>query len=143
MKLLFDENISFKLCKKLEDIYPDSTHVRFVNLENKDDSEIWQFAKDESYIIVTQDSDFNDMSILKGFPPYVVWIKMGNSFVSEIESILRTQSIRIREFFDNETIGLIEIEKKTTFLERGFDSPWKGVKASPLRRLAGCHQNLI
>ncbi len=110
MKLLFDENISFKLCKKLEDIYPDSTHVRFVNLENKDDSEIWQFAREESYIIVTQDSDFNDMSILKGFPPYVVWIKTGNSLVSEIENILRTQSIRIREFFENETIGLIEIE---------------------------------
>ncbi len=65
--MLFDENISFKLCKKLEDIYPNSTHVRFVNLENKDDSEIWQFAKEENYIIVTQDSDFNDMSILKGF----------------------------------------------------------------------------
>ena len=110
MKLLFDENISFKLCKKLEDIYPDSTHVRFVNLENKDDSEIWKFAREESYIIVTQDSDFNDMSVLKGFPPYVVWIKTGNSLVSEIENILRTQSIRIREFFENETIGLIEIE---------------------------------
>ncbi len=48
MKLLFDENISFKLCMKLEDIYPNSTHVRFVNLENKDDSEIWLFAKEEN-----------------------------------------------------------------------------------------------
>jgi len=110
MKLLFDENISFKLCKRLEDIYPNSTHVRFVNLENKDDSEIWQFAKKENYIIVTQDSDYNDMSILKGFPPYVVWIKTGNSLVSEIENTLRTHSITIRAFFDNQSIGLIEIE---------------------------------
>ena len=110
MKLLFDENISFKLCKKLEDIYPCSTHVRFVNLENKDDFEIWKFAKEESYVIVTQDSDFNDMSILRGFPPYVVWIKTGNSLVSEIENTLRTHSITIREFFENQSIGLIEIE---------------------------------
>jgi len=110
MKLLFDENISFKLCKRLEDIYPNSTHVRFVNLENKDDSEIWQFAKKENYIIVTQDSDYNDMSILKGFPAYVVWIKTGNSLVSEIENTLRTHSITIRAFFDNQSIGLIEIE---------------------------------
>jgi len=110
MKLLFDENISFKLCKRLEDIYPDSTHVKFVNLENKDDSEIWLFAKKENYIIVTQDSDFNDMSALKGFPPYVVWIKTGNSLVSEIEDTLRTHSITIREFFDKQSIGLIEIE---------------------------------
>ncbi len=110
MRLLFDENISFKLCKRLEDIYPNSTHVRFVNLENKDDYEIWKFAKEESYIIVTQDSDFSDMSILKGFPPYVVWIKTGNSLVSEIENILRTRSITIRAFFDNQSIGLIAIE---------------------------------
>ena len=51
MKLLFDENISFKLCKRLEDIYPNSTHVRFAGLENKDDSEIWQYAKEEGYIV--------------------------------------------------------------------------------------------
>lgn len=67
-------------------------------------------AKKESYIIVTQDSDFNDMSILKGFPPYVVWIKTGNSLVPEIENTLRAHSIRIREFFDSQSIGLIEIE---------------------------------
>lgn len=110
MKLLFDENISFKLCKRLEDIYPNSTHVRFVNLENKGDSEIWQFARKEGYIIVTQDSDFSDMTILKGFPPYVVWIKTGNSLVSEIENTLRTHSITIKSFFENKSIGLIEIE---------------------------------
>jgi len=110
MKLLFDENISFKLCKRLEDIYPNSTHVRFVGLENQSDSEIWQYAKEENYIIITQDSDFNDLSIINDFPPYVVWIKSGNSTVSDIENILRTHSIRIRDFFENQSLGLIEIE---------------------------------
>ena len=110
MKLLFDENISFKLCKRLEDIYPNSTHVRFAGLENKNDSEIWKYAKDEGYIIITQDSDFNDISIINGFPPYVVWLKSGNSRVAEIENILRKYSIRIREFFENQHLGLIEIE---------------------------------
>jgi len=110
MKLLFDENISFKLCKRLEDIYPDSTHVRFANLENKDDIQVWQYAKDKNYTIVTQDSDFNDLSIIKGFPPYVVWIKTGNSLVSEIENTLRTHSITLHDFFKKQSIGLIEIE---------------------------------
>jgi len=106
MKLLFDENISFKLCKRLEDIYPNSTHVRFVGLENKGDAAIWQYAKKEGYIIVTQDSDFND----KGYPPYIIWIKSGNSTVTDIENRLRTHSIRIRNFFENQLLGLIEIE---------------------------------
>lgn len=110
MKLLFDENISFKLCKRLEDIYPNSTHVRFVSLENEDDFKIWQYAKNEDYIIVTQDSDFNDMSIINGFPPYVIWLKTGNSRISEIENTLRTNSITIRELLENQILGLIEIE---------------------------------
>lgn len=110
MKLLFDENISFKLCKRLEDIYPGSTHVRFAGLESMDDTEVWQYAKDGGYTIVTQDSDFNDMSIVKGFPPCVVWMKAGNSLVSEIEETLRTHSITIHEFFEKQAYGLIEIE---------------------------------
>ncbi len=110
MKLLFDENISFKLCKRLEDIYPNSTHVRFVNLENKNDSKLWEFAKTENYVIVTQDSDFNDISVMNGFPPYVVWLKTGNSRVSEIEKTLRTNSIKIRELLESQSLGLIEIE---------------------------------
>ncbi len=110
MKLLFDENLSFKLCKRLEDIYPDSTHVSFVGLQNVNDFVIWQYAKDEGFVIVSQDSDFNDLSVLKGFPPYVVWVKSGNTRVSDIERLLRTHSIRLREFLDNESLGLIELE---------------------------------
>lgn len=110
MKLIFDENVSFKLCKRLEDIYPNSTHVRFAGLEKENDSYIWEYAKDNHFIIVTQDSDFNDMSIIKGHPPYVVWIKTGNCRVDAIESVLRKHFISIREFFERGTCGLIEIE---------------------------------
>lgn len=110
MKLLFDENLSFKLCKRLEDIYPDSTHVRFVDLQNVDDFVIWQYAKDNRFVIVTQDSNFNDLSVLNGFPPFVVWIKSGNTRVSEIENLLRTHSIRLRAFLETKSMGLIELE---------------------------------
>ena len=85
MKLLFDENISFKLCKRLEDIYPVSTHVRFAGLESMDDTEVWQYAKDGGYTIVTQDSDFNDMSFVKGFPPCVVWMKAATLWCQKLK----------------------------------------------------------
>ena len=83
MKRLFDENISFRLCHRLDDIYPESTHVSLVGLQNVDDAKIWQYAKDNSFVIVTQDSDFNDLSILKGFPPFKLiescfLVKQGN-----------------------------------------------------------------
>lgn len=69
MKLLFDENISYKLYQRLSDIFPNSSHIKAFRLETKEDIQIWEFAKHEDFIIVTQDSDFNDISNILGFPP--------------------------------------------------------------------------
>ncbi len=92
--LLFNENISFKLCNRLEDIYPDSTHVVLSHLDSKSDLEIWAYTKNKDYVIVTQDSDFNDLSTMRGFSLYVIWLKTGNSRVSDIEHCLRGHCLR-------------------------------------------------
>ena len=46
MKLLFDENLSPKLVRLLEDFFPNSKHVRDVGLEAADDLLVWQYAID-------------------------------------------------------------------------------------------------
>jgi predicted nuclease of predicted toxin-antitoxin system len=58
MKLLFDQNLSHRLVERLNDIYPDSTHVREVGLRDADDLVIWQYAGAHGYAIVSKDSDF-------------------------------------------------------------------------------------
>lgn len=45
MKLLLDQNISFRIVKKIQDIYPGSKQVREQGLENSKDSFIWTYAK--------------------------------------------------------------------------------------------------
>ncbi len=42
------------------------------------DEEIWQYAQEHDYIIVTQDADFHEYSLLYGGPPLVIWLKCGN-----------------------------------------------------------------
>jgi predicted nuclease of predicted toxin-antitoxin system len=42
MKLLFDENLSYKLVRLLAHLFPDSVHVRDVGLKAADDSEVWK-----------------------------------------------------------------------------------------------------
>lgn len=37
MKLLFDQNLSFKLCVKLADLFPDSNQVRLLGLDQAED----------------------------------------------------------------------------------------------------------
>ena len=65
MKLLFDQNLSPHLPRRLADIYAESVHVRAVGLRDASDAEIWQYAKAEGYTIVSKDSDFQQRSLLQ------------------------------------------------------------------------------
>jgi predicted nuclease of predicted toxin-antitoxin system len=89
VKLLFDQNLSFKLVRRLADLYPDSAHVRDVGLASGDDSVVWDYAKAQGFVIVSKDSDFYQRSLVTGHPPKVVWIRRGNCSTADIEDILR------------------------------------------------------
>lgn len=45
MKLLFDQNISFRIEKKLSVVFEKSKHISSVGLMNVNDIEIWNFAR--------------------------------------------------------------------------------------------------
>ncbi len=108
-KLLFDNNISHRVLPRISDIFLNSTHVMLENLDESSDIEVWKFAKENDYTIVTKDSDFNDLVILKGIPPKVIWLKVGNCRVIEIEKILRENEEAIKLFFDTEDSAILEI----------------------------------
>jgi predicted nuclease of predicted toxin-antitoxin system len=58
MKLLFDHNLSYKLVQRLADIFPDSTQTRLLNFSTANDLAIWNYAKENSFVILTLDKDF-------------------------------------------------------------------------------------
>lgn len=98
MKLLFDQNISPRLVRRLADIYADSAHVREIGLRDADDSVIWDYAKLHDFVIVSKDSDFQQRSLLYGSPPKFVWLRVGNCPVKTIEDLLRDHSVAIHTF---------------------------------------------
>ncbi len=49
MKLLFDQNISFRIIKKIQDIFPGSAQAKELGLIDTLDHSIWQFAKQLLY----------------------------------------------------------------------------------------------
>jgi len=57
--------------------------------ETAEDSEIWDYAKENRYTIVTKDDDFEQRSILYGHPPKLIWIRLGNCRTSDIYCLLR------------------------------------------------------
>jgi predicted nuclease of predicted toxin-antitoxin system len=80
-----------------------------VGLNDCDDIEIWLFAKNNDFTIVTVDADFFDLAIVKGFPPKVIWFRTGNLTTSEISEILRLNSQRIKSFIDDNDSSCLEI----------------------------------
>jgi predicted nuclease of predicted toxin-antitoxin system len=113
MKLLFDQNISFRIEKKLSLIFSESKHVSSLNLMGVNDIEIWNFAKKENFVIVTFDSDFYDISLINGCPPKIVWIRKGNLTTNQIISILEEKHLLIRNFIKNpekQDIACLEID---------------------------------
>jgi predicted nuclease of predicted toxin-antitoxin system len=58
---------------------------------------------------VTQDSDFNELAMVKGFPPYIIWLRTRNARLTEIERLLRQNYSRILEIIESGTQGVIEI----------------------------------
>ena len=109
MKLLFDEHLSYKLISKLSDIFPDSKHVNDLNLQSESDLKIWEYAKNNEFVIVSKDSDFMDIVNIKGYPPYLVWIRSGNVRVKDIERTIRNNAVKILNTFKNRDIGIIQI----------------------------------
>lgn len=109
-KLLLDQNLSYKIIKQIEHLFPNSSHVRLLDLDTADDIDVWQYAKEHDYHIVTQDSDFNDISALRGYPPKIIRINTGNTSTPAIIKLLNDKNELINAFLDNENIGYLEID---------------------------------
>jgi predicted nuclease of predicted toxin-antitoxin system len=112
MKLLLDQNISFRINSKIQDLFPGSKQVRDLGLENSKDSFLWNYAKENNYCIVTFDGDFYDLGLIKGSSPKVIWLRLGNTSTQNIEIVLRKNYDLIKTFLTDpnyKEIGCLEI----------------------------------
>jgi predicted nuclease of predicted toxin-antitoxin system len=109
MKLLFDENISYRILKKINALFPDSEQVFNLNLGGKKDREIWEFAQNNEFIVVTHDEDFRDLSTVWGAPPKIIWLNTGNIRVQSLADLLISKRKEILLFADDPASSCLEI----------------------------------
>lgn len=110
MKLLLDANISWRLIIKFKVYFQDCFHVDNIGLAvPSKDIDIWNFALSNNLIIVTNDEDFLNLSNLKGFPPKVVLLKIGNQSSAFIEAAILNRISYIQSLYDSNEHGLLEI----------------------------------
>jgi predicted nuclease of predicted toxin-antitoxin system len=98
MKLLFDQNLSDTLVSRLSDLFPHSAHVKDFSLTHAGDDLIWSRAREQGFVIVSKDGDFQQRSLLFGAPPKVVWLRVGNCPTNRIETLIREHSVTLHTF---------------------------------------------
>lgn len=108
MRLLLDEQLSPRLVRILNDVFPDAAHVHDLGLGSADDRTVFQSARDGLRTIVTKDGDFDDLVMTLGPPPRVIWLRTGNGRTSDVAALLRFHARAIAEFeVDTEATVLV------------------------------------
>lgn len=111
MKLLLDENLSFRLVRALRDVFPGSAHLRDVGLVGSDDEKAWEFAGRNGFILTSKDADFYHRSVLRGAPPKVIWLRVGNASTDVIAKTLRVHQQVIQEFVEDQDATFLVLDR--------------------------------
>lgn len=110
MKLLLDENLSYRMLAQLEAAFPGSDHVTRLGLQTVTDRALWDYAREHDFALVTQDSDFHELAALYGAPPKIIWLKCGNRSRRYVTNLLVEHREAILEFDADIEAGVAEIE---------------------------------
>jgi len=109
VKLLLDQNLSPRIVDELGPLFHGTTHVREFGLSRAPDQEIWDFAPEEGYAVVSKDSDFRQLSLLNGHPPKVIWIRIGNASTDQILDLMRKRARDLETFLADREASFLEL----------------------------------
>jgi predicted nuclease of predicted toxin-antitoxin system len=108
--LLLDENLSERLLPFLLDHFPDSQHIRQQGLGGAPDREIWDYALENDFMLVTKDEDFIRLSISLGHPPKVVCMAIGNANNEKTAALLLQSIEAISQLAVNPEAGFLVLQ---------------------------------
>lgn len=109
MKLLLDENLSRRIVPFLQADFPGTSQVALEGLERGSDVDLWRYAKENDFVIVTKDSDFYELSLLHGTPPKVIWLQVGNVSKTAVMQLLLDNRETIASLLADPEIACVEI----------------------------------
>lgn len=107
MRLLLDQNLSWRLVSLLEPNFPDVVHVSTIGLSQATDIQIWLYAMLHQLIIVTKDSDFQNFTPGRNSFPKFIWITIASARTATIAQTLIDHLDHIYEFAQSTTVGLL------------------------------------
>jgi predicted nuclease of predicted toxin-antitoxin system len=112
VKFLIDHNLSPTLALHLKDRYPGTVHTMDLGFDRTADHDLWHHARDNGFNILTKDTDFEQLSLLRGAPPKVVWLRIGNSTTLKVRDLLDRHHADIEEFGKDSERSLLALWPK-------------------------------
>jgi predicted nuclease of predicted toxin-antitoxin system len=98
-----------------------------ITLLSRTDHSVWDYAGFHGFTIVSKDNDFRQLSFLKGPPPKVVWLSVGNAGTDAIGDLLLRNQNRIVAFAEDPEEGLLvlelEVEEELTSPPTSLSAP--------------------
>ena len=107
MRVRYDEHLSPRLVRRLADQFPDSTHVQLAGLRGAPDRVLWNFARENGYVLVSRDGDFERLSMELGAPPKVIIVRVAAGQTALIEQVLRAHAVSIERFGGTEEVSVL------------------------------------
>jgi len=74
-----------------------------------DDFVLWDFARDNNFVVVTKDADFSDICAVRGHPLKVIWLRIGNCTTSSVEAVLRSNFEGVQNLEASLDIGVLSL----------------------------------
>jgi predicted nuclease of predicted toxin-antitoxin system len=110
MKLLLDQNISYRLIERIKSVFSDVYHVKDIGLIDANDYAIFMEARAARFnAIFTLDADFHYLWQQYGAPPKVIWLRVGNCSTAFLADVVLKNHPGIMEFLTNYDIDCLEI----------------------------------
>lgn len=89
MRFLVDAQLPPALARFLAGMGEEAIHVLDVGLLEASDSEIWNYALSQDWIIITKDDDFQFRASVTEQPPTIIWVRVGNCSKQKIIALFQ------------------------------------------------------
>lgn len=110
MKILVDQNISFRLIPRIIEVFPNTAHVKDFGLIDFNDFRIFQYARQSLFdAILTLDEDFYNIQLEHGTPPKVIWMRLGNCSTAALATAILQNTDTIQSFLHNDQLDCLEL----------------------------------
>jgi predicted nuclease of predicted toxin-antitoxin system len=106
LKLLPDQNLPRRLAESLKSHFAEVRHISRIGMQSASDEEIWLFARDNGFAILSKDADFHHFELPLQAPPKTIWLELGNTSTNELRECLVGNLDLVSDFLGDDSSAL-------------------------------------